>query len=40
MRGASYDENIFFSDVKLVDGIVIDNCPSVDSLYEKYKKVY
>ena len=38
MRGASYDENIFFSDVKLVDEIVIDNCPSVDSLYEKYKK--
>ena len=38
MRGASYDENIFLSDIKVIDDIVIDNCPSVDSLYDKYKK--
>ena len=36
MRGASYNESIFFSDVKVVDEIVIDNCPSVDKYFEKY----
>ena len=38
MRGALYHENLFLSDAKVIDETVIDNCPSVDSLYDKYKK--
>ena len=40
MRGASYNESIFFSDVKVVDEIVIDSCPSVYKYFEKYNSKF
>ena len=36
LRGLSYDENIFLSDVKIIDDIVIDHCPSIDKYFSKY----
>ena len=40
LRGLSYDEIIFFTNVKKLDDIVIDTCPSVDAFYEKYDKKF
>ena len=36
LRGLPYDENVFLSDIKIIDDIVIDQCPSVDKYFEKY----
>ena len=36
LRGLTYDKIIFLSDVKILDDIVIDTCPSVDAFYKKY----
>ena len=36
MRGLPYHENVFLSDIKIIDDIVIDQCPSVDKYFEKY----
>ena len=36
LRGLPYDENIFLSDIKIIDDIVIDQCPSIDKYFDKY----
>ena len=36
LRGLSYDGIIFLSDVKILDDIVIDTCPSIDAFLIKY----
>ena len=36
LRGLAYDKIIFLSDVKILDDIVIDTCPSVNAFYKKY----
>ena len=38
LRGMPYDEFVFLSDLKVVDDIVIDRCPSIITLFEKYNK--
>ena len=36
LRGLAYDRCIFLSDVKIIDDIVIDQCPSIDKYFSKY----
>ena len=36
LRGLPYDISLFLSEIKLLDDIVIDSCPSVDKYFEKY----
>ena len=36
LRGLPYDGTIFLSDVKNLDDIVIDTCPTIDKYLEKY----
>ena len=38
--GMEYDMKVFLSDVKIIDEMVIDQCPLVDDLFEKYDKRY
>ena len=40
LRGMPYDETVFFSDVKVIDDIVIDCCPSVTGLFDKYHEKF
>ena len=40
LRGLSYDENIFLSDVKIIDDIVIDQCSSIDKYFSKYDRKF
>ena len=40
LRGLPYDENIFLSDVKILDDIIIDQCPSIDELFDKYNSIF
>ena len=40
LRGMDYDMKVFLSDVKIIDEMVIDQCPLVDDLFEKYDKRY
>ena len=40
LRGLPYNESNFLSDLKILDDIVIDNCPSVDKYFEKYNKTF
>ena len=40
LRGMSYDINIFLSDIKTIDDMVIDQCPSVDQYFKKYDKKF
>ena len=40
MRGIPYDENTFLSDVKIIDDMIIDQCPSADEYSEKYNKKF
>ena len=40
LRGMNYDMKIFLSDVKIIDEMVIDQCPLVDDLFKKYDKRY
>ena len=40
MRGLAYDEGMFLSDLKVLDDIIIDSCPSVDTYHEKYNKKF
>ena len=40
LRGLPYDENMFLSDLKILDDIIIDSCPSVDKYFEKYSKIF
>ena len=36
LRGLPYDISLFLSEIKLLDDIVIDLCPTVDKYFEKY----
>ena len=36
LRGLPYDNNLLLSDIKVLDDIVIDQCPSIDKYFEKY----
>ena len=36
LRGLSYDISLFLSEIKLLDDIIIDSCPTVDKYFEKY----
>ena len=40
MRGIPYDENTFLSDIKIIDDMIIDQCPSADEYSKKYKKKF
>ena len=40
LRELPYDENMFLSDLKILDDIIIDSCPSVDKYFEKYSKIF
>ena len=40
MRGIPYDENVFLSDIKIIDNMIIDQCPSADEYSKKYKKKF
>ena len=40
LRGLPYDESNFLTDLKVLDDIVIDQCPSVDKYSDKYDKVF
>ena len=36
LRGLPYDNNLLLSDIKVLDDIIIDQCPSIDKYLEKY----
>ena len=36
LGGLPYDISLFLSEIKLLDDIVIDSCPTVDKYFEKY----
>ena len=36
LRGLPYDENMFLSDIKIIDDIIIDQCSSIDKYVDKY----
>ena len=36
LRGLPYDISLFLSEIKLLDDIIIDSCPTVDKYFEKY----
>ena len=40
LRGLPYDESNFLTDLKVLDDIVIDQCPSADKYYDKYNKIF
>ena len=40
MRGIPYDENTFLSDIKVIDDMIIDQCPSADEYSKKYNKKF
>ena len=40
LRGLPYDEAMFLSDLKILDEITIDQCPSVDKYFDKYSKIF
>ena len=40
MRGMPYDENTFLSDIKVIDDMIIDQCPSADEYSKKYNKKF
>ena len=40
IRGMPYDENIFLSDIKVIDDMIIDQCPSADEYSKKYNKKF
>ena len=40
LRGLPYDESNFLTDLKVLDEIIIDLCPSVDKYSDKYDKVF
>ena len=40
LRGLAYHETNFLTDLKILDDIIIDQCPSVEKYYDKYNKVY
>ena len=40
LRGLSFENNNFLTDLKVLDDIVIDQCPTVDVYVKKYNKKY
>ena len=40
LRGLPYDESNFLTDLKVLDDIVIDQCPSVDKYLNKYNSKF
>ena len=40
LRGMSYDKKELLHDIKTIDDIVIDSCPSIDHFYKKYNKKF
>ena len=40
IRGMPYDENVFLSDIKVIDDMIIDQCPSADEYSKKYNKKF
>ena len=40
LRGIPYYENVFLSDIKLIDDMIIDQCPSADEYSKKYNKKF
>ena len=40
LRGLSYDDTIFLSDVKIIDDIMIDTCPTIDKYLKKYNSKF
>ena len=40
LRGLPYDESNFLTDLKVLDDIVFDQCPSFDKYSDKYDKVF
>ena len=40
LRGMSYDKKELLHDIKTIDDIVIDSCPSIDHFYKKYDKKF
>ena len=40
LRGLPYDESNFLTDLKVLDEIIIDLCPSVEKYYDKYNKIF
>ena len=40
LRGIPYDNDIFLSDLKLLDDIISDQAPSIDKYSKKYSKIF
>ena len=40
LRGLSYDIKELLHDIKIIDDIVIDSCPTIDHFYKKYDKKF
>ena len=40
MRGIPYDENTFLSDIKIIDDMIINQCPSADEYSKKHNKKF
>ena len=40
LRGLPYDENMFLSDIKILDDIIIDQTPSIDKYYDQYNSTF
>ena len=40
LRGLPYDECNFLTDLKVLDDIIIDQCPSIEKYFDKYDKVF
>ena len=40
LRGMEYDIKVLLSDIKIIDEMVIDQCPSADDFFKKYDKKF
>ena len=40
LRGLPYDEAMFLSDIKILDDIVIDQCPSINKYFDQYNSTF
>ena len=40
LRGLPYDINMFLNDTKMLDDLIIDQCPTCDKLFEKYNSKF
>ena len=39
-RGIPYDEKVFLTDTKVLDDIVVDLCPTINGMSNRYDKIY